>query len=152
MPRASTLIARPALRRLPTRQSRLLQGLIGRLLPLVFRLQGLELRGGNAFQGLAQAFAEQQAGTCTLLIAFRHRSPQDLLVLADLFWNRFAAEAAALHQPLPRPIELRFLDDCGIPIWAGPVNRLAAAAQWWNRHSSGPTRPSSSGPGPRSPR
>ena len=121
MPRASTLIARPALRRLPTRPSRLVQGLIGRLLPLVFRLQGLELRGGNAVQRLAEAFAAQQTGTCTLLIAFRHPSTRDPLVLADLFWNRVPAEAAALLQPLPRPIELRFLYDRGIPIWAGPV-------------------------------
>ena len=121
MPRASTMIARPALRRLPTRPSRLVQGLIGRLLPLVFRMQGLELRGGNAVQGLAQAFAAQQTGTCTLLIAFRHPSTRDPLVLADLFWNRVPAEAATLLQPLPRPIELRFLYDRGIPIWAGPV-------------------------------
>ena len=121
MPRASTLIARPALRRLPTRPSRLVQGLIQRVLPRLFRLQGLELRSGNAAQGLAEAFAAQQAGESTLLIAFRHPSTRDPLVLADLFWNRIPAEAAALLQPLPRPVELRFLYDRGIPIWAGPV-------------------------------
>ena len=42
-------------------------------------------------------------------------------MLADLFWNRVPAEAATLLQPLPRPIELRFLYDRSIPIWAGPV-------------------------------
>ena len=82
MPRASTLIARPALRRLTTRPSRLVQGLIQRVLPRLFRLQGLELRSGNAAQGLAKAFAAQQAGESTLLIAFRHPSTRDPLVLA----------------------------------------------------------------------
>ncbi len=121
MPRASTLIARPALRRLPTRPSRLVQGLIRRLLPGLFRLQGLELRSGNAAERLSRAFAAQQAGESTLLVAFRHPSTRDPLVLADLFWNRVPAEAVAWRKSLPRPVELRFLYDRGIPIWAGPL-------------------------------
>ena len=43
MPRASTQNARPALRRLPTRPSRMVQAVVSRLLPLLFRSQGLEL-------------------------------------------------------------------------------------------------------------
>ena len=43
MPRASTQNARPALRRLPTRPSRRVQAVVSRLLPLLFRSQGLEL-------------------------------------------------------------------------------------------------------------
>ena len=148
MPRASTLIARPALRRLPTRPSRLVQGLIQRVLPRLFWLQGLELRSGNAAQGLAEAFAAQQAGESTLLIAFRHPSTRDPLVLADLFWNRIPAEAVALLQPLPRPVELRFLYDRGIPIWADstvqplprPVPRWCRAAMpWWSHRKAPPT-------------
>ena len=121
MPRAATQTARPALRRLPTRPSRLVQAVVRRLLPLVFRLQGLELRCGNAAEGLAHAFRAQQRGETTLLIAFRHPSTRDPVVLADLFWNRINATAERLKQPLLRPLELRFLYDRGIPIWAGPL-------------------------------
>ena len=41
MPRASTQNARHALRRLPTRPSRMVQAVVSRLLPLLFRSQGL---------------------------------------------------------------------------------------------------------------
>ena len=51
MPRASTQIARPALRRLPTRASRLIQRLIQHLLPPLFRLQRLELHSSKAAEG-----------------------------------------------------------------------------------------------------
>ena len=121
MPRASTQIARSALRRLPTRPSPLVQAVVSRLLPLLFRSQGLEIRNGNAAEGLAKAVAAQQSGSCNLLIAFRHPSTRDPVVLADLFWNRVPQEARRLNLPLSRPIQLRFLYDRGIPIWAGPV-------------------------------
>ena len=52
MPRASTQNARPALRRLPTRPSRMVQAVVSRLLPLLFRSQGLELSGRSPGQGL----------------------------------------------------------------------------------------------------
>ncbi|MCB4395188.1 glycerol acyltransferase [Synechococcus sp. HB1133] len=121
MPRASTQNARPALRRLPTRASRIVQAVVSRLLPLLFRGQGLEIRNGNAANGLARAFAAQQSGASNLLIAFRHPSTRDPVVLADLFWNRVPEAARRLKLPLARPIQLRFLYDRGIPIWAGPV-------------------------------
>ena len=121
MPRASTQNARPALRRLPTRPNRMVQSVVSRLLPLLFRSQGLEIHQGNAAEGLAKAFAAQQSGGCNLLIAFRHPSTRDPVVLADLFWNRVPQAARRLKLPLPRPIQLRFLYDRGIPIWAGQV-------------------------------
>ena len=121
MPRAASQNARPALRRLPTRPSRMVQAVISRLLPLLFRSQGLELSHRDAAEGLAKAFAAQQSGARNLLIAFRHPSTRDPLVLADLFWNRVPQAARRLKLQLPRPIELRFLYDRGIPIWAGPV-------------------------------
>ena len=121
MPRASTQHARPALRRLPTRPSRMVQAVVSRLLPLLFRSQGLQIRNGDAAEGLAKAMAAQQSGTCNLLIAFRHPSTRDPVVLADLFWNRVPKTARRLKLPLTRPIQLRFLYDRGIPIWAGPV-------------------------------
>ncbi|MEB3253687.1 MAG: 1-acyl-sn-glycerol-3-phosphate acyltransferase [Synechococcus sp.] len=121
MPRSSTQSARPALRRLPTRPSRLVQRIVARLLPVLFRIQGLELRCGNAAEELLRHFHGQQLGRTSLLIAFRHPSTRDPLVLADLFWNRIPALGRALQQPLQRPLELRFLYDRGIPIWAGPI-------------------------------
>ena len=121
MPRAASQNARPALRRLPTRPSRMVQVVISRLLPVLFRSQGLELSHRDAAEGLAKAFAAQQSGARNLLIAFRHPSTRDPLVLADLFWNRVPQAARRLKLQLPRPIELRFLYDRGIPIWAGPV-------------------------------
>lgn len=121
MPHAATQNARPALRRLPTRPSWMVQAVISRLLPLLFRSQGLELSYRDAAEGLAKAFAAQQSGARNLLIAFRHPSTRDPLVLADLFWNRVPQAARRLKLQLPRPIQLRFLYDRGIPIWAGPV-------------------------------
>ena len=121
MPRASTQNARPALRRLPTRASRIVQDVVSWVLPLLFRSQGLEISSSDASEGLARAFAAQQSGACNLLIAFRHPSTRDPLVLADLFWNRVPRAAQQHHLQLARPIQLRFLFDRGIPIWAGPV-------------------------------
>ncbi|MCB4399044.1 1-acyl-sn-glycerol-3-phosphate acyltransferase [Synechococcus sp. MU1625] len=121
MPRASTQNARPALRRLPTRASRIVQDVVSWVLPLLFRSQGLEISSSDASEALARAFAAQQSGACNLLIAFRHPSTRDPLVLADLFWNRVPRAAQQHHLQLARPIQLRFLYDRGIPIWAGPV-------------------------------
>ena len=59
MPRASTQNARPALRRLPNRPIRMVQAAISRLLPLLFRSQGLELSHRVAAEALAKAFAAQ---------------------------------------------------------------------------------------------
>ena len=121
MPRASNQNARPALRRLPTRPSRMVQAVVSRLLPLLFRSQGLELRHRDAADGLARAFAAQQSGACNLLIAFRHPSTRDPVVMADLLWDGIPQAARRLKLQLPCPIQLRFLYDRGIPIWAGPV-------------------------------
>ena len=121
MPRASIQSARPALRRLPTRASRSVQAVLRRLLPLVFVSQRLQLDHGKADEGLALEFAAQQQGERTLLLAFRHPSPRDPLVLADLFWTQVPNAARRLGLALPRPIELRFLYDRGIPLWAGPL-------------------------------
>ncbi|MEC8214899.1 MAG: lysophospholipid acyltransferase family protein [Cyanobacteriota bacterium] len=121
MPRASIQTARPALRRLPTRPSRVVQAVLQQLLPLVFLGQRLQLRNSTAAQRLAAEFLAQQNGERNLLIAFRHPSPRDPLVLADLFWSCVPRMAGRLGHPLPRRVSLRFLYDRGIPLWAGPV-------------------------------
>ena len=91
------------------------------LLPFVFRGQRLHLSYTAAAEVLAREFAAKQRGECNLLIAFRHPSPRDPLVLADLFWNRIPQAARRLGLPLREPILLRFLYDRGIPLWAGPT-------------------------------
>ena len=121
MPRASIQNARPALRRLPTRPNRFVPAVVRRLLPMLFKLEGLQRHREDAAARLAQAFSAQQNGDCNLLIAFRHPSTRDPLVLADLFWNHVPRTAKRLDLPLPRPVGLRFLYDRGIPIWAGPL-------------------------------
>ena len=123
MPRASIQNARPALRRLPTRHIQMVQAVVSRLLPLLFRSQGLELSHRDSAEGLARAFAAQQSGACNLLIAFRHSSTRDPVVMADLFWNHVPRAARQLKLQLLRPIQLRFLNDRGIPmrIWKKPT-------------------------------
>tara|TARA_B100002052_G_scaffold272278_1_gene273809 strand:- start:815 stop:2149 length:1335 start_codon:yes stop_codon:yes gene_type:complete len=121
LPRATIQTARPALRRLPTQSSRAVQAILQRLLPLLFKSQRLQLRNGNAAEGLAHEFHALQTGQRSLLVTFRHPSPRDPLVMADLFWNRVPHAARQLGRSLQRPIELRFLYDRGIPLWAGPV-------------------------------
>ena len=121
VPRASIQTARPALRRLPTRPSHLVQSTLQMLLPFVFKGQRLRLSYTAAAEVLAREFAAKQQGKCNLLIAFRHPSPRDPLVLADLFWNRIPQAARRMGLPLRGPILLRFLYDRGIPLWAGPM-------------------------------
>ena len=47
------------------------------MLPVLFRLQGLELNCGNAAEELARAITAQQRGETSLLIAFRHPKPMN---------------------------------------------------------------------------
>ena len=51
MPRASTQNTRHELRRLPTLPSRMVLAVVSRLLPLLFRSQGLELSHCDAAEG-----------------------------------------------------------------------------------------------------
>ena len=73
MPRASTQNSRPALRRLPTRPSRMVQAVVSRLLPLLFRSQGLELSHRDAAEALAKACSPAVGG---LQSADRLSTPQ----------------------------------------------------------------------------
>ena len=65
-----------------------MQEVLRRLIPFALRQQRLQVRPGIAAEQLAKAFSAQQRGDTSLLLAFRHPSPRDPLVLADLFWNR----------------------------------------------------------------
>ena len=78
----------------------MVQAVVSRLLPLLFRSQGLELSHRDAAEGLARAFAAQQSGARNLLIAFRHPSTRDPVVMADLFWNGIPLAARRLKLKL----------------------------------------------------
>lgn len=41
--------------------------------------------------------------------------------MADLFWNALPSEARRQGRIDRKPVQLRFLYDRGIPIWAGPI-------------------------------
>ena len=114
--------ARPALRRLPTRPSRMVQGLIRRLLPLVFRIRAWNSAAAmprKAWPGLCST-ANGNVHAADRLPPPQHPGSGGAggSVLEPVPKD---CTAATLLQPLPRPIELRFLYDRGIPIWAGPV-------------------------------
>ena len=121
MPRATLLTARPALRRLPTRASNLVQEGLRRLLPAVFAGQRLRRQTTAAAEHLFDQISASRRGECNLLIAFRHPSPRDPLVMADLFWNALPEVARRRGLTTQSPVQLRFLYDRGIPLWAGPV-------------------------------
>lgn len=121
MPRATLLTARPSLRRLPTRASQVVQDGVRHLLPAVFAGQRLQRDTSSAATHLLEQISASRRGECNLLIAFRHPSPRDPLVLADLFWNALPREARRQGLGKQRPIQLRFLYDRGIPLWAGPI-------------------------------
>jgi len=119
MPRAGIQAAQPALRFIPPDYKRWVLWLCRAALPWILRsrdLVQLETSGGER---LAQLFAEAQAGRCRLLIAFRHPSTTDPLVMAQLLWREVPRAARAHGLRLRGPVHSQFLYDRGIPLWAG---------------------------------
>ncbi|MFY8149256.1 MAG: 1-acyl-sn-glycerol-3-phosphate acyltransferase [Prochlorococcaceae cyanobacterium] len=121
MPRAAIHAAQPPLRFLPPRSSTALRRLLAPLLLAVLQrlgLRSLRVEGLDAFTRLVAA---QQTGRCRLLIAFRHPSTTDPLVLARVLWQEVPRRARRLGVRLDGPVHTRFLYDRGIPLWAGPA-------------------------------
>ncbi len=119
MPRAGIQAAQPALRFIPPDYSRWVYSLCRAALPLLLRSRGLVHFETTGSGSLAALFAEAQRGGCRLLIAFRHPSTTDPLVMAQLLW-REVPRAASLHGlSLKAPVHSQFLYDRGIPLWAG---------------------------------
>ncbi|MEM1369270.1 MAG: 1-acyl-sn-glycerol-3-phosphate acyltransferase [Cyanobacteria bacterium P01_H01_bin.15] len=69
---------------------------------------------------LVEQFAQFYQGKTRLLIAFRHPSVDDPLVLLQLFSRLLPKFAQQQHVSLPKLIHCHFLYDRGIPLWAGP--------------------------------
>ncbi|QPN55977.1 1-acyl-sn-glycerol-3-phosphate acyltransferase [Synechococcus sp. CBW1107] len=124
MPRAGIQAAQPALRFIPPDYSRWMYSLCRAALPWLLRARGLVHFETSGSESLAALFAEAQSGRCRLLIAFRHPSTTDPLVMAQLLWREVPRAARRHGLSLKAPVHSQFLYDRGIPLWAG------AAAGW----------------------
>ncbi|XFA74168.1 hypothetical protein RYO59_002433 [Thermosynechococcaceae cyanobacterium Okahandja] len=112
--------ARPPLHFLPQRFSYPVWWGFSRILPLYLRygLGFTTLKGVNV-ETLAHAYAQFQAGQLRLLLAFRHPSTDDPLVMGYLMWHLLPRAAKQRGIRLKPPTNGYFLYDRGIPLWAG---------------------------------
>ncbi|MCH9055022.1 1-acyl-sn-glycerol-3-phosphate acyltransferase [Parathermosynechococcus lividus] len=112
--------ARPPLHFLPQRFSYPVWWGFSRLLPLYLRY-GLGFRKieGVNVETLARTYQQFQAGQLRLLLAFRHPSTDDPLVMGYLMWHLLPRTARQIGIPLKSPTNGYFLYDRGIPLWAG---------------------------------
>lgn len=76
------------------------------------------VEGRNVAQ-LVHHYRQFQQGQERLMLAFRHPSPDDAYVLADLLWRQVPATARSLGITLDLPVHAHFIYDRGIPLWAG---------------------------------
>ncbi len=119
MPRLPVVGVQPPLRFIPPLRRPWVRLLLRSLLPLLHRCQGvwrIEVAGGIE---LARLFWAHQRGELRLLLAFRHPSTRDPLVLAWLFWSALPRLARRQGLRLSRPSHALFLYDRGVPLWAG---------------------------------
>lgn len=119
MPRAGIQAAQPALSFIPPDYTRWLYRLCRGLLPLLLRYRGLVRFEASGSDRLARLFAQAQSGRSRLLIAFRHPSTTDPLVMAQLLWREVPRAARRDGLCLKPPVHSQFLYDRGIPLWAG---------------------------------
>jgi 1-acyl-sn-glycerol-3-phosphate acyltransferase len=119
MPRAGIQAAQPALRFIPPDYKRWVLWLCRVALPWLLRSRGLVQVETSGGERLAQLFAEAQSGRSRLLIAFRHPSTTDPLVMAQLLWREVPRAARCHGLELKGPVHSQFLYDRGIPLWAG---------------------------------
>lgn len=119
MPRAGILAAQPALRFIPPQYSRWVHRLCRVALPMLLRSRGLVRFETSGSESLAALFAAAQSGRSRLLIAFRHPSTTDPLVMAQLLWREVPRAARRRGLSLKAPVHSQFLYDRGIPLWAG---------------------------------
>ena len=119
MPRAGIQAAQPALRFIPPDYNRWVHWLCRAALPWLLRSRGLVHFETSGSESLATLFAEAQSGRSRLLIAFRHPSTTDPLVMAQLLWREVPRAARRHGLSLKAPVHSQFLYDRGIPLWAG---------------------------------
>jgi 1-acyl-sn-glycerol-3-phosphate acyltransferase len=69
---------------------------------------------------LVNLYQQFQAGDIRFLLAFRHPTTIDPLVISHTVWNCIPAAARQQQMPLKQPPHVHFVYDRGIPLWAGP--------------------------------
>ncbi|APD48499.1 1-acyl-sn-glycerol-3-phosphate acyltransferase [Synechococcus sp. CS-602] len=119
MPSAAIQGVQPGLRFIPPDYTPWFHRLARLALPLLLRWRGVRAVEVCGSEPLARLFADAQAGRIRLLIAFRHPSTTDPLVMAQLVWKEVPKAARRLKLPLAQPVHGQFLYDRGIPLWAG---------------------------------
>jgi hypothetical protein len=124
MPRAKVQAAQPGLDFIPPAYTPWLHRLCRLALPAVLASRGIRRCEVSGAERLAELYAAAQAGQVRLLIAFRHPSTADPLVMAQLIWKELPRAARRHGIRLAGPVHSQFLYDRGIPLWAG------AAAGW----------------------
>ena len=67
---------------------------------------------------LAKTYSDFNANKTRVLLAFRHPSPTDPLVLSHLLWRELPQVAQQIQQPIGKAHSY-FIYDRGIPLWAG---------------------------------
>lgn len=70
---------------------------------------------------LVEAYRRFQAGEIRLMLAYRHPTPRDPVVLFHLLAQTLPKAAARQQIKLAPPLHAHFIYDRGIPIWAGPA-------------------------------
>lgn len=121
MPHAIVHEAQPALSFIPPDYQPWLHRLVNGVLPYLLRAQKIRRVEATGSEELAKLLAQFQARQIRLILAFRHPSTQDPLVLAHLLWKIIPTVARHNRIPLRSPVHSQFLYDRGIPIWAGQL-------------------------------
>ncbi|NJN75260.1 MAG: 1-acyl-sn-glycerol-3-phosphate acyltransferase [Synechococcaceae cyanobacterium RL_1_2] len=90
------------------------------ILPAVINLKtNINAIEGRELETLVKLWQQFQAKQIRLLIAFRHPSVADPLVMMELFRRLLPHQANQMGISLNSPIHSHFIYDRGIPLWAG---------------------------------
>jgi 1-acyl-sn-glycerol-3-phosphate acyltransferase len=114
--------AQPPLEFIPQKFSPLVLKCIQVILPywLDFKTNIAKIEGDN-IENIVKLWQQFQAGKIRLMLAFRHPSVNDPIVLAHLFWKLLPQTAKQQKIELKHPIHSHFIYDRGIPLWAGNI-------------------------------
>jgi hypothetical protein len=112
--------AQPPLEFIPPDFNPAIWSLARSILPLWlrYREQITEVRSEN-METLIELYQQFQNGDTRFLLAFRHPSTSDPLVISQLLWNQLPQAAKKQGKSLKSPVHAHFVYDRGIPLWAG---------------------------------
>jgi hypothetical protein len=90
------------------------------ILPFWFKFKtDIQIIQGTKIENLVRLWQQFQAGEIRLMLAFRHPSVNDPLIISHLFWYLLPRTAKQQKIKLNYPIHSHFIYDRGIPLWAG---------------------------------